>query len=547
MAAGQKDTVYIDVDDEITAIIEKVKDSSSKIVALVLPKRATALQSIVNMKLLKRAAADADKNVVLITTESGILPLAGAVGMYVAKNLQTKPEIPDAPKTEPNADEDVAELDDDGSKAGAVAAGAVAGAALAKDDDTVEMGDEPDEPAAKAEKPKKKKSGKTPKIPNFEKFRTKLFVGGAALILLIGLFYMMGFVWPSAKITITTDTESLNTSVEFTADTSATTVSAEDKVVPATKVEAKKEDTQKADATGEKDVGEKAKGSVAMRAQQCGTLAQPSNLAAGSTITSKGQSFTTDAEVSFTFQEISGSCIYYSGNTIGVTAKASGTGANLSSATFAVSGRANVTGTGSTSGGTSKIVKVVSQQDVDNAKAKLETGEDAVTSELEAQLKEQGLLPIKESLEKSDEKTDVSPAVGTEASEVTVKYSVTYSMLGVNSDDLTQVVNASVQSEIDPERQQVQDAGLDQASFKVQGEEGGKADVTMSTIVGIGPKIDTDKLKSEIAGKKKGETEEIVRQFPGVNDVVVDYSPFWVNKTPKNPSKVTIEFQDVAQ
>src|SRR5579864_876609 len=92
-----KDTVYIDVDDEITAIIEKVESAKEKVVALVLPKRAAVLQSLVNMRLLKRSAEKAAKNVVLITGEDILLPLAGAVGLHVAKNLQSKPEIPSHP------------------------------------------------------------------------------------------------------------------------------------------------------------------------------------------------------------------------------------------------------------------------------------------------------------------------------------------------------------------------------------------------------------------------------------------------------------------
>ena len=92
-----KDVLYVDVDDEITAIIDKVQESNQKIVALVLPKRAAVLQSIVNMKLLKRSADEAKKKIVLITSEPGLLPLAGTVGTYVAKTLQTKPEVPDTP------------------------------------------------------------------------------------------------------------------------------------------------------------------------------------------------------------------------------------------------------------------------------------------------------------------------------------------------------------------------------------------------------------------------------------------------------------------
>ena len=79
-ANTSKDTVYIDVDDEITTIIDKVRGSDKRIVALVLPKRAAVLQSVVNMKLLKRSADQAKKQLVLITSEAGLLPLARTFG-----------------------------------------------------------------------------------------------------------------------------------------------------------------------------------------------------------------------------------------------------------------------------------------------------------------------------------------------------------------------------------------------------------------------------------------------------------------------------------
>ena len=49
-----KDVIYIDVEDDITAIISKVKASKEKIVALVPPKRVGVLQSAVNLHLLSR-------------------------------------------------------------------------------------------------------------------------------------------------------------------------------------------------------------------------------------------------------------------------------------------------------------------------------------------------------------------------------------------------------------------------------------------------------------------------------------------------------------
>jgi len=160
-----KETVYVDIDDEITNIVDKVKGSQHKIVALVLPKRATVLQSIVNMKLLKRAAEQSKKNIVLITSEAGLLPLAGAVGLYVAKTLQSKPAIPPIPDRGDSGE--VSEIDEDdpqpdrNAPVGALAAGAAgaaavgalagsesasaasmagaAGAASAADDDVIEL------------------------------------------------------------------------------------------------------------------------------------------------------------------------------------------------------------------------------------------------------------------------------------------------------------------------------------------------------------------------------------------------------------------------
>ena len=98
--APKKSTVYVDVDEEITSIVDKVKSAPGAIVALVLPKRANVLQSSVNMKLLKRAAKQSDKELVLITSESSLLPLAGMAGLYVASSVNSKPHIPLIP-TEP--------------------------------------------------------------------------------------------------------------------------------------------------------------------------------------------------------------------------------------------------------------------------------------------------------------------------------------------------------------------------------------------------------------------------------------------------------------
>ena len=77
----QKDVIYIDTEDDITAIIGKVKDSSQKIVALVPPKRIGAMQSAVNLKLVQRAAEQAGKRLVIITGNQALSTLAASASL----------------------------------------------------------------------------------------------------------------------------------------------------------------------------------------------------------------------------------------------------------------------------------------------------------------------------------------------------------------------------------------------------------------------------------------------------------------------------------
>jgi formiminotetrahydrofolate cyclodeaminase len=62
MATATKETIYIEADDEITTVIEKIITAKNKIIAVVLPKRATVFQSVVNMKLLKKAADETKRD-----------------------------------------------------------------------------------------------------------------------------------------------------------------------------------------------------------------------------------------------------------------------------------------------------------------------------------------------------------------------------------------------------------------------------------------------------------------------------------------------------
>lgn len=550
-----KDVIYIDVDDEITGIIDKVKDSDKKIVALVLPKRATVLQSVVNMKLLKRAVSEEKKNLVLITSEAGLLPLAGGVGIHVAKSLNSKPEVPEAP-TRPSSKPEVVEEDyresDDASLDSEKSVGELSGMTPPDDDDdeSIELDDEDgqDETAAGDSKGKKSKNKKF-KIPNFNKFRVMLILGAVGVILLVMVGYAALAVWPSAKITIKTNSEAANSSAVLTLKTGADTKLDVDKAVIKAQVqEVKKTLTQEVPATGQQNKGEKATGAVTVTARKCGgnPFVVPSSVPAGTGITTNGMTFITQESTTFTGTGSSGGCYDYTGTgSTDVAAQSPGQKYNVTSATFAVAGRSDAAATGSTSGGTDNIVKVISQADIDGAKQKItEQDTQPIIQELKAALIGRELYAMESTMSVGAPETKLSAELNAPAETLTVTQTINYTMFGVTQDELEQIIEKSVADKIDTKKQSISNFGLDEAVFSIQGVNADGATVAMQTTVVAGPELDKEAIKKQVAGKKAGDAKEIISANPGVTDVNVEYSPFWVGSIPKRIDKITVVVQE---
>ena len=87
-----KDVIYIEPEDDITDIILKIENSKEKIVAIVPPKKAGVFRSVVNIKLIEKTGATAEKTIVLVTVDPSIIKLAASAKIPVAKNLQSAPD-----------------------------------------------------------------------------------------------------------------------------------------------------------------------------------------------------------------------------------------------------------------------------------------------------------------------------------------------------------------------------------------------------------------------------------------------------------------------
>jgi hypothetical protein len=569
MATPDKDTIYIDIDDEITGVIDKVKNAKTSVVALVLPKRASVFQSIVNMKLLKRAADESKKNLVLITAEAGLLPLAGVAGIHVAKTLTAKPAIPLSPTVFNDSDEAVGEdeamttpvtpTDElDPTKPISQLTGDEP-AKLSKDSvETVTLDNSQDEPEDEAESAEDKddktsKKNKALKVPNFNRFRLiGTLVVVALLVLIIG-FIVANAELQKATIDISTNSTNVNTNLNLNLSTTASTVDPNGDVIPAKYQQENKTYTQTVGTTGQKNEGNQASGSITVSAGSCGSNSSlPSNIPAGTGVSANSLTYIIQDEIEFVYQPNAGGrqCNVEgvdatnpnNGDNIPITAQSGGSSYNVSGVPFTIADYSSYSASGSASGGTDNFVQTVNQNDIDNAKSKIGSGNSsAIKQALINQLNSEGYFPISATFTTSSPNITSSANVGAPASSVTVTETINYSMFGVYESDLNSLIDTTVDGQINTAQQSILSTGLNNANFSVVNLSSSGGQVAISTTAIAGPQLNITTIKKNAAGKRAGDIRSQIMNNPNVTNVSVSFSPFWVNSAPSNTSKITVK------
>jgi hypothetical protein len=554
----KKDVIYVDVDDEITSITDKIVSSKTSLLALVLPKRCTVLQSSVNMKILKKTADNNDKNIVLITSESSILPLAGTAGVYTAKTLQSKPFIPDSANAEEAIDtisegEEAADKPIDPQKSiGELASKTTLSTAAVEEEAPIELGEEPSETTKDVKNKDQSPKDKKLKVPSFEKFRKRFFIVIAILIILIALWILAYVVLPKAMVTVTTNNSSVPVSLNAVASPTATNVDSSKNIVPAQVKQDTKTETQQFQATGQQNNGNKATGSVTLK--DCDPNGDAITVPAGTTVTSNGLSFVTQSNVTLNWSTavFLGKCIDTQASGLGttyasvnVTASAGGDQYNLSGSRSYTISVPNVLAYAANgmSGGTNNIITIVSQSDCDGAKASLLSSNTSnFKNQLNSELTSAGLVPLTQTFSVTASTVSCNPAVGQQTTSSTATVQFSYSMTGASSTGLDQLIKAQAAQQIQSS-QSVIDTGLSSADITVtQQSSNGNVSFSLqvSTLTGI--KQDANTIAKSILGQKYGDSINTIENMPGVSKVTISYSPFWVSSTPKSTKHITVKF-----
>lgn len=545
---SEEPVIYLEADEEITAATSRMLATSSKEVRIVVPKRSTLLQSVVNQKLLKRAADNAGKILILVTADRTATHLAAQVGLMVAPSVKAAAAVPDASAAPEDDDSDIVE---------AAATAAVAASALKATPKpayaTPMMKSEPkinnpfapedeieDDLAQPEPKKKSKKLKKSGNVPDFNKLpkRVLLAAGGvlAVMLLMFGQYY-----FKRATVTLVADGQLVDVNTTFKVDTNANTVSVTSSTIPAKKYEISRDLSGSAATTGTKDVGTKATGTMTIL-NHC---YNPGTLATGTKFkSSSGLTFVSTESVVVPDGSITAGSCNAKTVSVAVTAAENGDQYNLApnsytSSGFPSSGAYYVKLTGSQmSGGTTKNIKVASQADIDKIKADaIDKDKDDAGKELRAKLSS-SQLELTDSFTPTPTNIVATPAVDNEGDQVSVKFTVTYSLLAVKRDDLDTLITAILQKQVGSDKQ-IYQTGVDAA--KITAKDGGSYGFVSTA--SAGKKIDTDALIQEIKGKRAGAATDIASKIPGVSKAIIVLSPSWSVKLPSILDHIKVDIK----
>jgi hypothetical protein len=543
-----KDVIYIDTEDDITAIIGKIKDSKERIVALVPPKRIGILQSAVNLKLLARMADSDNKRLVLVTNNKALINLSSVAQIPVAKNLQSKPEMAEIDALEIDDGEDVIEgkqlpvgelvkTTDPNKKKNSEDVEDVI--------DTIDVEKNIDNPEIEPKEIEKSKV----KVPDFSRFRKKLFIG---IILVIGLAVFL--VWanvfaPAATVIITAKTSPTPISLSVKLGGTAATDVSKGIIQTVTK-QTQKNLSVNFTPTGQQNVGNKASGTVTV--ENC-NYTKSFTISANTTFAaSSGQTYTNDKAVvvpGFSGSDF-GSCLSdgTGAGTVDVTVTAVNPGedSNISATNYTISGVGSyVYANGEAmTGGTDKVAAVVTAQDV-------QTAEQALVALTNDDIKQQlikefinGESVISDSFNTSYATPVSAPIIGAEADngKATLTSQTTFSITAIAKSEIEPYLKDAINKQINGNNQRIYNDGI--STIKLSGYSSSDQGTTVNIAATgqVGPNINDASIKQQIKGKQFGDAQSLLNGINGVNNVDIKFSYFWVTTIPTDVNKIDVQF-----
>ena len=539
--------IYLEPDEEITSVIDKIKDAKSLKLGLVVPREATLLQSVVNLRLLSREAASLGKEIAIITTDRIGRNLAAQVGIVVYNSVEEQKPIYQPPPPRPSSEE-IIELDmaekppeKEESPAGVKVHHFQEGRPVIWKRKSPPIL----KPQLKGQDIKAQAA-----VKDFTKVKKIIWPIVAILVVLLGIAAFL--LLPKANVKIFVASENLNKSVQLAVSNKIANANLEQNIFPGELVEVTRETQEKFSTTGKKNIGEKTKGTLTVYNAWDSDVHEFSE---GTKFSSSSKTFLATSDFTIPGSSVKEGNLVPGSVSVNIEAENPGEEYNVKAGRFTILGlpaaqQEKIYGTSNNdlAGGFSKEVQVVSQNDYENAKKKLV---DQLSSEVKKEFDEKTIdqKVLEKAINIPEPEVTSSANIDQEAKEFEMKIKYKEQAMVFNFESFKEFIVKLLEKQVPSDKMVAiandEDIGI--MVDKVQYEKG-ELDLTANVAAKIASKISAEKIKTAILGRKVTEAENYIKGQEGISKVEIKMRPsWWFMKIPNMERNVNIQIEYLTQ
>lgn len=533
------EVIYLELDEEITSVIDKMKQSKATRLGLVVPKEATLLQSVINLRLLVREATNLDKEIALITADKIGRNLAAKVGLTVYDSVKNQQPVFQPSSPTPSREE-VIEIDDTPD---------ISSKEERPKGIAVHHFQEKNTWAKREEKPaisvpwQPPKNAQPPKEVDWRHLKKIIWpiVAIILILILIGAFLILPKV--NVKLVVQAESFEKSTTSQISGDQSS---NLDNNIFSGKLIDLTQEKEEKFSTTGKKNLGGKASGTITIYNNLDNSN---HSFLAGAKLSSSSKTFVLKNNVTVPGAGVqSGKAVPGTVST-DIEAESAGEEYNVNAGRFTIVGltaenQEFIYGLSSKdlTGGFSKVAQVVSQSDYDQAKTK-------ITQELNDSLKKDlqdkaGDLNILENaIDINIVEENSTSKVDTEATDFTLKIKVRLREMVFSKAKFDQFIINIMEKQI-PSTQMLSlgPNGAILPEIKEKKYDQGILNLDLKVSAKMSAKIDTEKVRDNLLGKSQSDSKNYLQNVEGLSSFDISYFPnFWpVKRIPNYRRNLTV-------
>lgn len=582
-------TIYVEPDEEIISVIDRVDRTEGKQVGLAIPKNAQIWQSSINLKLLKREADSSNKEVVLVISADLDSEIAERIGFEIkrVKDVQAEAELirqeeePVEEDPEEDSEEDPEEdkeeeieiqrtpAKDNSAKQNMI--NDLVNKMEAEDDfhDTFKESLSHDRQTVLAgyrkkssskllkafntgnlfsKKKGKRKSGLTVNLFSKKKGKEawgKFFAGFVGLVVILAVLVFC-FVLPSAKVTVYSQVETISFDLTVTGSKTADGIDSDSNIIPLQEIAIEQMIGRKFETTGEKELNEKASGIITIYNEY---NSSPQILVATTRFRSPdGKIFRIPENVVVPGATVKDAKIVPSTLDVEVFADQPGEDYNIEPADFTIPGfkgspkYVGFYGKSSESmaGGLIGMARVVLAEDLEKAEEELK--EELINSAKESLQRQipSGFVLIDGGIKEEIIEADFSAEENEAAESFTLDMKTEIKALAYKEENLRSIIDLSLLSQIADNKKIISESQQFDWEEVIVDWDMGEANLSLSAREDIAWDIDIPALKSDLAGKNEIEARKYFSEHSEIKKAEFSFWPFWVKQIPSRESRIRI-------